>query len=82
MVSLTPQPPPCLGGKVLRDKEKTFLWPPRKEFFKEYSNFFGQRKNKLKILSLTQAMDINICMHGYGHICIAIDISAKYHIQA
>ena len=46
VVSLMPQPPPCLCGKVLRDK-KTFLWPSRKEFFKEYSNFLVKRE-KLK----------------------------------
>ena len=79
MVSLTPQPPPCLGGKVLRDKEKPFYGLPQKNFSKNTATFF---QSKEKILSLTQALDILICMHGYGHICIAIDMPAKYHTQA
>ena len=54
--------------------------PPRKEFFKEYSNLFQSKEEKF--LSLTQALDILICMHGYEHICIAIDMPAKYHTQA
>ena len=77
MVSLTPQPPPCLGGKVLRDKEKPFYGLPEKNFQRIQQPFSQE-----KIFSLTQALDILICMHGYGHICIAIDMPAKYHTQA
>ena len=67
-----------LGWKGFTRQRKTFLWPPRKEFLKNTATFF---QSKEKILSLTQALDI-ICMHGYGHICIAIDMPAKYHTQA
>ena len=44
VVSLTPQPPPCLGGKVLRDKEKPFYGLPEKNFSKNTATFFSQKK--------------------------------------
>ena len=43
VVSLTPQPPPCLGGKVLRDK-KPFYGLPEKNFSKNTATFFSQKK--------------------------------------